>query len=160
MKNTNTPKMKWYNYLVYFWLPLNIFFDLLFALFVGRMFDPAMAVLFSPKYEVAPSKGVYLFYLMLLLFLCIFPVVYTIIVRENLRKLTYNAPKLLTFWYAMPVLSNILACQIIFQAGWEHFLCVVALGTLKAAIMIPINNAYFSKRADLFDDHSENDLEK
>ena len=80
MKNTNTPKMKWYNFLVYFWLPMDIFLDLISVVLVGRMCDPVMGTLLSPNYEISPSKGVNLFYLVLLLFVYyLFPLIYTII---------------------------------------------------------------------------------
>lgn len=166
MKNTNTPKMKWYNFLVYFWLPINIFFNLLLTVLMWRMFTPVITALFSFKYEVIPTKGTELFLLIyLLLFMCVLPLVFTIIVRENLRKFTPRAPKLLSYWYILPVLLNmgVLLITNLFGDNSDFMVFImpmVVFGIIKALVMILSNNLYFYKRAAFFEKRPEGNFEE
>ena len=154
MEKTKKIGMKWYNYLVHFWLPLNIFLTLLLTILVGRVFSPVIIALFSPQYEVIPSEIIRLLAVIYLL-LCIFilPLFYTIGVRKSLRKCKPNAPKQLAFWYIMPILFILGFYALGYIATGELPLVAFSIPggvALRALIMIPLNARYFNKRAELF----------
>ena len=155
MENTNTLKMKWYNYLVYFWLPINVFVYLLSMVFAWRIFSPTLTALFSFEYELIPTREKDLFLLIyMLLFMLVIPFIYTVIVRRKLRKFSPSAPEALYFWYILPILLNAgLLIQMLFQDDYftaENLLFVTLFDILRALVVIPSSKLYFYKRAELF----------
>ena len=154
MKNTNKPlKMKWYNYLVYFWLPLNILLGLINLVVLGKMFSPVIVALFSSDLKIPSENKIDLFALLyILLFMCIIPFFYTLALRRSLKKFKHCAPKLVSFWYVLSALTF---------AGFFVFLLIrVDVSTelvyllvfliLRALIAVPNNALYFYKRSALF----------
>ena len=159
MKNTDsTPKMKWYNYLTYFWLPLFTFFCTVLLIVELRMYAPLIAALCSPKFEIDLSKLRDLFIVLYsMLFLCVLPLIYTMIVKRSLKKFAPLAPKLLSFWYVLPILLNLgfVSLLIFWDDPSAGSLIGITLAQtlfliVRALIVMPYNSLYFLKRAELF----------
>lgn len=157
MKNTKKIlKMNWYDCLVYFWLPLNIFANLLLLVWMGQMFYPVITALFSSDITLDSENVLWVVSLVyFLLFICIIPFFYTIAVRGSLKKFKPCAPKCLSFWYVLPVLSwTILCVLLVLTLGDDpiivSFISVIAVLLVRALIMVPNNALYFYKRAALF----------
>ena len=159
MKNTDsTPKMKWYNYLTYFWLPLFTFFCTVLLIVELRMYAPLIVALCSPKFEIDLSKLRDLFIVLyMMLFLCVLPLIYTMIVKRSLKNFAPLAPKLLSFWYVLPILLNLgfVSLLIFWDDPSAGSLIGITLGQtlfliVRALIVMPANALYFLKRAELF----------
>ena len=154
MEKTKKIGMKWYNYLVHFWLPLNIFLNLLLIVLVGRFLYPVIAALFSSQYAINYTEiDGFLFLLYFVLFVCILPFFTTIGTRRSLKKCKPNAFGNLVFWYIDPILNFILFDALLFVSGGtmpEELKIVFLFFVLRALIMIFLNGRYFDRRAELF----------
>ena len=84
MKNTKKIlKMNWYDCLVYFWLPLNIFANLLLLVWMGQMFYPVITALFSSDITLDSENVLRVVSLVyFLLFICII-----------IKRITKNKPQ-------------------------------------------------------------------
>lgn len=148
-KTNNPPKMKWYNYLVYLGLPLNAFVTLIIIVLYGRLLDPLMQVLSTIDIGTILVCA-YPFFINIIAFFL------TLVLKRSLKKFKTYAPKLITFWYIFPILSNI-GSLLVMQPLWQYMqgmdiiLVSMIVGLLlKALIMIPANAFYFLKREEIF----------
>lgn len=151
MKNTNNLGIKWYHFLVHFWLPLNIFVNLLLLVVTGRALFPAIKFSLSCDYELLAIEKVGMFFLAYIFaFMLILPLIYTIIVRSDLRRVSSRAPQTLSFWYVLPILINVgLVIFVLIFKGPAYTLpwvLITVFCVIRAVIMIPQNNRYLFKR--------------
>ena len=163
--------MKWYNFLVYLWLPIVVIVTLISTVASGL----SMAGLTIASIEAGALDtnvivaGVYSVFVGLFMF------VYTIELRRSLRTFEHKGPRLLVVWYLLPILFN-LGSAIITRPMWNKaaanvselfpamaaekvsqyilyaFLGLILVAFARAFFMILLSVPYFMKREDKFDE--------
>ena len=149
--------MKWHNFLVYLWLPLNVLASLAITVFCGVLtYEYLVSSLGTELFNV---NWVITFAYLALVSLVTF--IFTIELRMNLRKLKSKGPKLLVVWYMLPVIFDI-GALFVTQSLWPTtapesqyvlyaFLGLIAAAFVRSFVMILLNISYFVKREELFD---------
>lgn len=150
-------EMKWYNFLVCFWLPLNIVAKVIIAVLgAGLLFFVVKSSIKSPTFNLSLILTV-----AYLLLVTLITLVYICGLRGSLKKFESKAPKLLVVWYLLPILFNI-GLLFIAKPLWPTegnfvqyvplaFLALVVVAFARALFMILVNVPYFLKREELFD---------
>ena len=149
--------MKWYNFLVYLWLPLNVLASLVITAFCGILTFEYLKTMDNELFDINwVITFVYFAVVALIMF------IFTIELRASLRKFISRGPKLLAVWYMLPVIFDI-GLLFVTQPLWPTeapisqyvllaFLGLVAVAFVRSFVMILLNVSYFVKREELFDD--------
>lgn len=150
-------EMKWYNFLICFWLPLNIVAKVIIAVLgAGLLFFVVKSSIESRTFNFSLILTV-----AYLLLVTLITLVYICGLRGSLKKLESKASKLLVIWYLLPILFNI-GLLFVTKPLWPTegdfvqyvplaFLALVIAAFARAFFMILLNVPYFLKREELFD---------
>ena len=150
-------ELKWYNFLVYFWLPLNVIAKVIITVIgAGLLFSLVQTSIAKGSFNLGLIlTGAYL------LLVTVITLVYICGLKGSLKKFESKAPKLLVVWYLLPILFNIgllfIAKPLLPTEGDFvqyvplAFLALVVVAFARALFMILVNVPYFLKREELFD---------
>ena len=149
--------MKWYNFLVHFWLPLSALITL------GAVGLCGVGTYSNLTYELKQDQfdvsSVLIFAYLTLVGLIMF--VYTVGLRKSLKGYEGKSSKLLVIWYLLPVLFSmglmLFTSPMLSKIGDGKMTIYIFLGVIiatfaRAFVMIPLNIPYFLKREDKFDE--------